>query len=77
VRIVNPRIASSSGWAIASSSPTAMALDGVLGRDLGVPEVDAPATAGQPVQGPRPALGDQHRKPPEHEARVAVSDRAV
>jgi hypothetical protein len=45
-------------------------------RDLGVPRVDAHAPPGQPVQGPRAAVGGHHRKAPENEPRVAVGDRA-
>jgi hypothetical protein len=51
------------------------ALDEMPARDLRVPEVEPPATAGQPVLGPRAGVGDHDRQPPEHEARVAVGDR--
>jgi hypothetical protein len=52
------------------------ALDQVLGGDLGVPEVDGPAAAGEPVQRPRARVGGDDGDPPEHEAGVAVGDRA-
>ena len=52
------------------------ALDEMPARDLGVPKVDAPATAGKPVQGRHTDVGGRHREPPEGEARVAVGERA-
>ena len=52
------------------------ALDEVPAGDLGVLEVDAPAAAGEPVQRPHAGVGGDHGDPPEHEAGVAVGDRA-
>ena len=48
----------------------------MLGGDIGVPEVDAPPAAGEPVHRPHPRLGGDDGDPPEREAGVAVGERA-
>ena len=47
----------------------------MLARDVGLPEADALATARQPVQDPRAAVGDHHCKPPKRQACGAAGDR--
>jgi hypothetical protein len=51
-------------------------LDEVLGCDLGLPEVDALPAAGEPVERPHTRVRGDDGDPPEHEAGVAVNDRA-
>jgi hypothetical protein len=48
----------------------------VSARDVDLVEVDASATHGQPVQRPAADVGHHDRKPPEHQTRVGVGERA-
>lgn len=50
------------------------ALDEMPTCGFEVPEVDASTTTGQPVQVPPAGVGGEHRKAPQHQARIAVGD---